>query len=107
MPRSVAALEAPPARSAISSVSVSTNGAAAATRGFSSACCRIAGQSASPSPKAVIVACEVRLRMRERSSCSKPFMTDSTTISTATPIATPTIEISEMNDRKRLPVERR
>ena len=28
-------------------------------------------------------------------------------ISTATPIATPTIEISEMNDRKRLPVERR
>ena len=64
-------------------------------------------QSASPSPNAVIVACEERLRIRVRSSRSKPFMTESTTISTATPMATPTIEISEMNDRKRLPIERR
>ncbi len=45
--------------------------------------------------------------MRDRSSCSNPFITDSTTISTATPIATPTMEIMEMKDRKRLPVERR
>ncbi len=45
--------------------------------------------------------------MRLLSSLSKPFITDSTTISTATPIATPTIDISEMNDRKRLPLERR
>ena len=45
--------------------------------------------------------------MRLRSSRSKPFITERTTISTATPIATPSIEISEMNDRKRLPDERR
>ena len=64
---------------------------------------RIAGQSASPRRTPLSVACEVMLRMRLRSSRSNPFITDSTTISTATPIATPTIDISEMNDRKRLP----
>ena len=35
------------------------------------------------------VACAVTLRMRVRSSRSKPFMTDSTTISTATPSTSP------------------
>ncbi len=107
MPRNVAALADPCGRSAISSTSPSTNGVAPTTRGLVIACSRSARQSARPSPKAVIEACEVRLRMRARSSCSNPFITDSTTIRTATPIATPTMEISEMNDRKRLPVERR
>jgi hypothetical protein len=41
--------------------------------------------------------------MRLRNSDSKPFMTDSTTMSTATPMATPAIEITEMNDAKPLP----
>jgi hypothetical protein len=38
--------------------------------------------------------------MRARSSCSKPFITDSTTISAATPSATPIIEVSEMKEMK-------
>ena len=50
-----------------------------------------------------MLACEVRLRMRSRTSRSKPFITDSTTMSTATPIATPAIEIVEMKETKRLP----
>ena len=41
--------------------------------------------------------------MRSRSSFSKPFMTDSTTISAITPTATPSIEISEMKEMKALP----
>ena len=107
MPRSATAADTPSLRSPISSASPSTYGATASTAGFASARSRSAGQSCRPAPNVVTVACEVMLRMRSRSSRSKPFMTDSTTISTATPIATPTIDISEMNDRKRLPVERR
>jgi hypothetical protein len=46
--------------------------------------------------------------MRVRSSRSKPFMTDSTTISTATPSARPSIDTIVMNDRNpRRCVERR
>ena len=41
-------------------------------------------------------------------SRSKPFMTESTTISTATPTASPSTDTTEMNDRKPRPrVERR
>jgi hypothetical protein len=54
-------------------------------------------------PSALMVACAVRLRMRSRTSRSKPFITDNTTISTATPIATPAIEMVEMKETKRLP----
>ncbi|MNN66268.1 hypothetical protein D3C81_1818340 [compost metagenome] len=36
--------------------------------------------------------------MRSRTSFWKPFMTDSTTISAATPSAMPSIEIMEMNE---------
>jgi hypothetical protein len=38
--------------------------------------------------------------MRERNSFWKPFITDSTTISAATPSAMPSIEISEMKEMK-------
>jgi hypothetical protein len=38
--------------------------------------------------------------MRARSSRSKPFMTDSTTISAITPTAMPSIDTSEMNEMK-------
>ena len=38
--------------------------------------------------------------MRVRSSFWKPFITDSTTISAATPSAMPSIEISEMKEMK-------
>ena len=84
-----------------------TKGATASTPGWVEVRCRTSRQSGRPAPNAVSVACDVMLRMRVRSSRSKPFMTDSTTISVATPIATPTIEIAEMKDRNRLPVERR
>jgi hypothetical protein len=106
-PRTVAAFDCPSATSPMSSASPSTKGAAAATRGLASACCRNACQFGRPAPNAVTVACDVMLRMRSRSSFSKPFITESTTMSTATPMATPTIDMTEMNDRKRFPVERR
>ena len=38
--------------------------------------------------------------MRVRSTSSKPFMTDSTTISTATPSARPNIAMPAINDRE-------
>ena len=40
--------------------------------------------------------------MRVRSSSWKPFITDSTTISAATPKAMPSIDTKEMNEMKRL-----
>ena len=46
--------------------------------------------------------CEATDRMRVRSSCWKPFITDSTTISAATPSAMPAIEINAMNEMNRL-----
>ena len=42
--------------------------------------------------------CDATARMRLRSSSWNPFITDSTTISAATPSAMPAIEISEMNE---------
>ena len=47
-----------------------------------------------------IVACAVRLKMRVRRTSSKPFMTDSTTISTATPEAKPTMAMPAIKDTK-------
>ena len=40
--------------------------------------------------------------MRVRSSRWKPFITDSTVISAATPSASPSVEISEMKEMKPL-----
>jgi len=50
----------------------------------------------------VTTACDVRFNSRLRNSCSNPFITESTTISAATPTATPSKETIEMNDTKRL-----
>jgi len=54
------------------------------------------------------VACEVTLNIRLRNSRSKPFMTDRTTISVATPSANPSTDIRATNDTNpRRCVERR
>ncbi len=50
----------------------------------------------------VISTCEATLSMRSRTSFWKPFITDSTMISAATPSAMPSIETAEMNEMKRL-----
>ena len=42
--------------------------------------------------------CDATDRMRLRSSSWNPFITDSTTISAATPSAIPAIEVSAMNE---------
>ena len=42
--------------------------------------------------------CDATDRMRVRNSCWKPFITDSTTISAATPRAMPAIDVSAMNE---------
>ncbi len=47
-----------------------------------------------------IVACAVRLKIRVRKTSSKPFMTDSTMISTATPKANPTMAMPAIKDTK-------
>ena len=83
------------------SASPSTYGAAPVTCGLRSAMAATPFQSGRPSSaRPEIVACEAMPRMRERSSFSKPFMTDSTTISVATPRPMPSIEASEMNEMK-------
>ena len=46
--------------------------------------------------------CDATERMRLRNSCWNPFITDSTTISAATPSAMPAIEMSAMNEMKAL-----
>jgi hypothetical protein len=56
----------------------------------------------------MMVACAVTARIRLRSSRSKPFMTDSTTIRVATPSVSPHTDMSATNDTKpRRCVERR
>ena len=48
----------------------------------------------------VICTCDATPRMRARNSFWKPFMTDSTTISAATPKAMPSIDVMEMKEMK-------
>ncbi len=56
----------------------------------------------------LMVACEVTERMRVRSSRSKPFMTESTTMRVATPSVSPHTDMSATKDTKpRRWVERR
>jgi hypothetical protein len=52
--------------------------------------------------KAVTSTCDSTESMRSRTSLVKPFITDSTMISAATPSAMPAIEIAEMNEMKAL-----
>ncbi len=74
-----------------------TKGAAAITRGSARATFAVACQSLrSGMPR--ISTCEATDRMRVRSSRWKPFITESTTISAATPSAMPAIEMSAMNE---------
>ena len=46
--------------------------------------------------------CDATDRIRLRSSSWKPFITDRTTISAATPSAIPAIDVSAMNEMKRV-----
>jgi len=83
-------------------------GTAACTPGWRRTASATARQSGSVPLSPAMVACEVTARMRLRSSRSKPFMTDSTTISVATPSISPHTDISATNDTKpRRWVERR
>ncbi len=57
-------------------------------------------------PGAMISMCDSTDSMRSRTSFWKPFMTDSTTISAATPSAMPSMEMSEMKEMKLLRLAR-
>ena len=93
MPRTTLPRTAWPAESIACAL---TNGAAAITRGSCAAIFATACQSASWLSGPLICTCEATPRMRVRSSFWKPFITDSTTISAATPSAMPAIEMAEM-----------
>jgi len=54
------------------------------------------------SPAGVSVAWADKLNKRSRSSVSKPFITDSTVISAATPTATPSSDTQLIKDTKKL-----
>jgi len=77
-----------------------TYGAAAITPGCFAACSATCGQSLISPEAPLIWMCETTARMRPRSSVWKPFITDSTTISAATPSAMPSMEIIEMKEMK-------
>jgi hypothetical protein len=77
-----------------------TKGAAARTPGWLADCSATCCQSAISPFAPVICTCETTARMRPRNSVWKPFITDSTTISAATPSAMPSIEIIEMKEMK-------
>ncbi len=73
-------------------------GAAATIPGNPSSLAICRRQSERRPSRPEIVACAVRLRIRVRNSSSKPFITDSTTISTATPSASPIIAIPAIKE---------
>ena len=73
-----------------------TNGAYPTTCGSCTASFATARQSASWLFAPLTCTCEATPRIRVRSSFWKPFMTESTTISAATPSAMPAIEMAEM-----------
>ncbi len=59
-------------------------------------------QSGMAAPPAARVACAETLSRRPRNSDSKPFITESTVISAATPTATPSNDTQVMKDTKKL-----
>ena len=78
-----------------------TNGAAPITCGLRRASLAVWRQSASaPPPASLTSTCAITESMRSRTSFWKPFITDSTMISAATPRAMPSIETPEMNEMK-------
>ena len=78
-----------------------TNGAAAFTRGSCRASAATRCQLASCGTPRISM-CDATDRMRLRSSSWNPFITDSTTISAATPSAMPAIDVSAMNEMNEL-----
>jgi hypothetical protein len=96
MPRTIAPRLAP---LAVSIAWPITYGAAAFTCGSFMASAATRCQSASCGTPRISM-CEATERMRLRSSSWNPFITESTTISAATPSEMPAIEISEMNEMK-------
>jgi len=77
-----------------------TKGAAPVTCGCFSACAATRSQPAISPLAPLICTCETTARMRLRNSVWKPFITESTTISAATPSAMPSMEIREMKEMK-------
>ena len=79
------------------------NGAAPTTSGLRLALATVACQSGNAEPSASNTSmCEITLSMRSVTSFWKPFITDSTMISAATPSAMPSIDTPEMNEMKPL-----
>ena len=79
-----------------------TNGAAAITCSFFAAAAATVCQSVNVLSMPVICTCEATPRIRERISLWKPFITESTVMSTVMPSAMPAIDTREMNDMNRL-----
>ena len=77
-------------------------GTTAFTPGSCAAVACLERQSGMTPSTPVMVACEVTASMRLRSSRSKPLSTDSTTMSTATPSASPSTDIDATKDTKPL-----
>ena len=77
-----------------------TKGAAATTPGCFCAPSTTALHPARRLSGPVICTCDATPRMRARSSFWNPFITDSTTISAATPSAMPAMDISDMKEMK-------
>ena len=76
-----------------------TKGAAPTTSGCAFTRCSSAGTSCRPLPSTLITSmCDTTPSMRSRTSFWKPFMTDSTMISAATPSAMPTMDAAEMKE---------
>ena len=82
----------------VSSAWALTYGAAPTTSGFLRAASATPFQSASAPSIANTSTCETTDSMRSRTCETKPFITDSTTISAITPSAMPSIEMPEMNE---------
>ena len=79
-----------------------TNGAAPTTCGIAARLARRSGasrRSAAP-PASLTSTCEITESIRSRTSFWKPFITDRTMISAATPRAMPSIDTPEMNEMK-------
>jgi hypothetical protein len=85
------------------SICAAMKGAAPCTAGCRRAASAVARQSGSAAPPASNSStCAMTLSMRSRTSFWKPFITDSTMISAATPSAMPSIDTPEMKEMKRL-----
>ena len=78
-------------------------GAAPTTSGFRRTSCRVRLTSGSmPPPGPYTSMCETTPSMRSRTSFWKPFITDSTMMSAATPSAMPSMDTPEMKEMKPL-----